>query len=224
MDIGHSSTAPTAHDSDEERYLLRLIGTTLRRMINGEQIERISTERRDEVGILANMVNRVGKELELTRKRDQLNLIQLEQRIAELQSARETQNELRSTISEISTPILNIFAGISLVPLVGLIDHDRAQLLITKLLQHVAQQQARIVILDVTAVAVLDTHVAQVLVQAAQSCRLLGANVILCGITPEVAQVVVSLGVDMRIFTTSNDLQAALNTALQFSRHHIVPM
>jgi anti-anti-sigma regulatory factor len=83
------------------------------------------------------------------------------------------------------------------------------------LLEGVAQHQSRLVILDITGVAVVDTQVAQAFIQAAQAVRLLGAQVMLTGIQPQIAQTLVHLGVDLSGIITSGSLQSGIAAALQ---------
>lgn len=206
----------------EDKALIRDIGTALRRIIQGGEPGHASSERRDELGILANMVNRVGRELYNSRLRDKRQRQELETRLRELREAQEAHERLMSTIEEISTPLLNIYEGVILLPVIGGMDNRRAQLMIGALLEAISSQQTQVLILDITGMPTIDTQVANVLVQSAQSALLLGARVILCGMTPDVAQVVVSLGIDLSIFQTCSDLQAALAAALRLTRHHIV--
>jgi anti-anti-sigma regulatory factor len=90
------------------------------------------------------------------------------------------------------------------------IDTVRAQLVIETLLEGIATHQAGKVIIDVTGVRIIDTGVAQVLIQAAQAARLLGTTVILTGIQPQIAQTLVQLGVDLQGIITHSTLQAGL--------------
>jgi anti-anti-sigma factor len=101
------------------------------------------------------------------------------------------------------------------MPLIGTIDSRRAQQVMETLLEGIAQHQADLVILDITGVSVVDTQVAQAFIQAAQAVRLLGAQVMLTGIQPQIAQTLVHLGVDLSNILTRGSLQAGIATALE---------
>jgi rsbT co-antagonist protein RsbR len=216
--------------TDADFEVIRTIGTMLQRIIHDEKPQPVISERRDELGILVNMVNRVSKEFYKSRRRDEQQRAQLEQqrdqleqRLVELRQAQEEQQRLMYTIEELSTPILNIYRNVLLMPIVGGVDPARAQKMIGVMLERVTDSRSSVVILDITGLPVLDTQVANSLVQASQAASLLGAQVILCGMTPDVAQVVVSLGIDLAMFRPCSDLQAALLLALAITRHKIVP-
>jgi rsbT co-antagonist protein RsbR len=104
------------------------------------------------------------------------------------------------------------------MPLIGAIDTQRAQQIMETLLDGAAQHQARLVILDITGVQVVDTQVAQTFIQAAQAVKLLGAQVMLTGIQPQIAQTLVHLGVDLRDIQTQSSLQAGISAALRGRR------
>jgi rsbT co-antagonist protein RsbR len=123
----------------------------------------------------------------------------------------------QSSIRELSIPILPLADHVLALPLVGTIDSNRAQHMMELMLENVAIQQADIVIVDITGVKVVDTRVAQALVQAAQAVRLLGANVVLTGIQPQIAQTLVHLGADLSQIVTRRTLQAGIAYALQNS-------
>jgi anti-anti-sigma factor len=105
------------------------------------------------------------------------------------------------------------------MPLIGTIDSQRAQQIMEALLEGTAQHQAELAILDITGVAVVDTQVAQALVSAAQAVRLLGAQVMLTGIQPQIAQTLVQLGVDLSGIQTEGSLQAGIAAALARTNH-----
>jgi ABC-type sugar transport system substrate-binding protein/anti-anti-sigma regulatory factor len=119
----------------------------------------------------------------------------------------------RSTIRELSTPIIPIDARTLVVPLIGAIDSARATQMTHAILEAIGERRADDVIIDITGIAVIDTGVANHLVQTAQAARLLGAHVTLAGMSSEVAQTIVQLGVKLGQLTTCSNLQAALELA-----------
>jgi GAF domain-containing protein len=133
---------------------------------------------------------------------------------ADLQRTLDTQAQLVETIRQLSTPVVPLMEGIIFLPLVGHIDSNRARQTVEDLLVGVQQHRARVVIVDITGVPVVDTMVAQAMVQAAQAVHLLGAEAVLVGIMPEVAQTMVSLGIDLATLVTQADLQSGLEYAL----------
>jgi rsbT co-antagonist protein RsbR len=129
----------------------------------------------------------------------------------------ETLRELRAsqeTVRELSAPVVPVLPGVLVAPLVGALDSARAADLSANVLAQVERRDARFVVLDITGVPVVDTHVAQVLLGVAQAVRLLGARTLLVGIRPEVAQTIVSLGVDLTALETFPDLQEAVGSIL----------
>lgn len=120
----------------------------------------------------------------------------------------------RSAIRELSTPLIPLSDSVVLMPLIGTIDSQRAQMVIEVLLEGVAEYQAEIAIVDITGVRVVDTQVANTLMQAAQAIKLLGSKTILTGIGPTMAQTLVHLGTDLSTLTTKGSLQAGIAEAL----------
>jgi anti-anti-sigma regulatory factor len=135
--------------------------------------------------------------------------------LAEVREASARQRQLLDVVQELSTPLVPIAAGILVLPLVGTVDSQRAQQILEVLLGGITERRARVVIIDITGVAVVDTSVANYLIQATQAVRLLGAECILVGITPEVAQTIVGLGVDLSRLITRSDLQSGVEQALR---------
>ncbi|RRR68052.1 MAG: STAS domain-containing protein [Candidatus Viridilinea halotolerans] len=128
----------------------------------------------------------------------------------ELQTSLQAQRDLNRVIAELSVPVMPIRDDTLVVPLVGNIDSARAEQVLASVLRRVEGGAARRVILDVTGVAIVDTQVAQVLLRVATATRLMGANVTLAGIRPEVAQALIGLGVDLHDLHTVASLQDAL--------------
>jgi anti-anti-sigma factor len=121
----------------------------------------------------------------------------------------------QTAIRELSTPLLPISKHVVVMPLVGTIDSQRAQQVMEALLEGISAYRATTVIIDITGVRVVDTQVAQALLQSAQAARLLGAQVFLTGIQPQIAQTLVGLGVDLSGIQTQGSLQAGIASALR---------
>jgi rsbT co-antagonist protein RsbR len=123
----------------------------------------------------------------------------------------------RAALRELSTPLIPVSDDVVIMPLIGTIDTGRAQQVMETLLEGVAHYQASLAILDITGVSVVDTQVAQALVGAAQAVKLLGAQVVLTGIQPQIAQTLVHLGVDLSGIETRGSLQSGIVYALRRS-------
>src|SRR5579859_5595248 len=130
--------------------------------------------------------------------------------------AREALIEQQShTLAKLSTPLLAISDRVVVLPLIGAVDSRRAQQIMETLLAGIAETGAVMAILDITGVLIVDTQVANALIQAAQAVRLLGAQVILTGVRPEVAQTLVNLGIDLSSILTRSTLQAGITESLR---------
>ena len=124
------------------------------------------------------------------------------------------QQRLIDTIKQLSAPLLPVHDGILVMPLIGHIDSVRGAQIIEELLTGVQRYQTGFVIIDITGVPVVDTAVANHLIQATRAVSLLGAQCVLVGISPEVAQTLVQLGVDLSRLVTRSDLQAGIAYAM----------
>jgi rsbT co-antagonist protein RsbR len=127
----------------------------------------------------------------------------------------ETIRAQAAALAELSTPLIPISEQIVVMPLIGAVDSRRAQQVLETLLQGIAATGVDIAILDITGVPIVDTQVANALLQAAQSAKLLGARVMLTGIRPEVAQTLVGLGADLRGIVTHGTLQSGIAAVLR---------
>lgn len=134
--------------------------------------------------------------------------------ITELKQAQQTIQNQEAAIQELSTPLLRISDDVVLMPLIGTIDTQRALLIMEILLEGIASHQARVAILDISGVAVVDTQVAAALIRTAQAVQLLGAQVVITGIRPEMAQTLVGLGVDLSSIVTRSTLQSGILYAI----------
>jgi len=158
---------------------------------------------------------RVGLEAEVATRTHDLRtaLDELAQR-AEAQDRLLAENtQQRDAIRELSVPVLPIQRGTLAMPLVGALDSTRLRDLQERALQAIQRASARRLLLDITGVPLVDTQVAKGLIGVVQAARLLGTEVVLVGIRPEVAQTIVGLGLDLREVRTYSDIQTALDSS-----------
>jgi rsbT co-antagonist protein RsbR len=140
-------------------------------------------------------------------------LADVEARAAEQARLLQENEQQRSTIYELSVPVLPVSASTYVMPLVGALDSARLGQIQERALHTIAESSARRLVLDVTGVPVVDTQVAQGLIQIVQAAQLLGAQVWLVGIRPEVAQAMVGLGLTLGGIQTFGNLQSALSAS-----------
>lgn len=141
--------------------------------------------------------------------------VELQRALRELESTTQAQGELLETIRMLSAPAVPVIQGIVVMPLSGQIDSDRARRIMENLLAGIHDHDARVAIMDITGVPVVDSVVADHLIQAARAASLMGCRPLLVGIRPEIAQVIVELGIDMEGLTTFSDLQSGVEYALR---------
>jgi anti-anti-sigma factor len=202
---------------------LRRLSAASDQISAGAWVIPVGQERSDEFGKLARSFGQMVKTLQ-TREaelQEQVAAVQslnaqldarVVERTHELHQLVANQEQLLNQIREMSTPVVPVLEGVIVVPIVGSLDSRRATQLIQSVLAGVEQHRARLAVLDITGVPVVDTHVAGVIVQAASAARLLGSTAFVVGIRPEVAQTLVQLGVDLSGIQTYPTLQEALRT------------
>ncbi len=116
-------------------------------------------------------------------------------------------------ITQISTPVIRVWDGILALPIIGTLDSSRTQIVMESLLQEIVETGSSIAILDISGVPAVDSLVAQHLIKTVSATRLMGAECIISGIRPEIAQTVVHLGIDLSNIITKSTLASALKTA-----------
>ena len=121
-------------------------------------------------------------------------------------------------ISEISTPVIRVWDGIVALPIIGTLDSARTQVVMENLLQQIVETGSSIAILDISGVPAVDSLVAQHLIKTVSATRLMGAECIISGIRPEIAQTVVHLGIDLSKIVTKSSLASALKYAFGMLR------
>ena len=119
----------------------------------------------------------------------------------------------QEAIRELSTPVLQVREGLLILPIIGIIDSQRARQLTEQLLQGIRGSRAKVVVMDITGVANVDSKGANHMVQTVDASRLLGATVIVTGVSPEIAQTLVTIGVDLTKMNPVGDLQGGIEQA-----------
>ena len=132
--------------------------------------------------------------------------------------------EQQEAIRVLSTPVLQVRERLLILPIIGVIDPQRARQLTEQLLRGIRTNRAKVVVIDITGVPVMDANVANNLVQTVEATRLLGATVIITGLSPEIAQTLVTIGVDLGKMNTVGDLQGGIEEAERLLGYKVVPL
>ena len=127
-------------------------------------------------------------------------------------------------LEELSTPVLQLREGLLIMPIVGVLDSRRAQQLTEQLLRAIRDRRGKVVVLDVTGVAAVDSRVANHLIQTVDAARLMGASAVVTGVSPEVAQTLVGLGIGFGNVTTVAELQGGVDEADRILGLRVVPV
>ena len=130
--------------------------------------------------------------------------------LALIREREETIHEQQRALLELSTPVLQLRDEALVVPLIGVIDSERASRIVEELLQRIVETQASVVVMDMTGVPIIDTAVANHILKTVQASKLLGAETILTGISPANAQTIVTLGIDLSMIRTRSTLREGI--------------
>src|SRR5438094_227801 len=132
--------------------------------------------------------------------------------------------EQQEALRELSTPVLQVRERLLILPIIGVIDSQRARQLTEQLLRGIRANRARVVVIDITGVAAMDSSVANHLVLTVEASRLLGAAVIVTGLSPEIAQTLVKIGVNLGKMHTVGDLQGGIEEAERLLGYKVFPI
>jgi PAS domain S-box-containing protein len=145
----------------------------------------------------------------------------------DLSERREAEEKIKQQAREImemaTVPIVQVWEGVVLAPLIGALDSERTQQLMERLLNRITETSSPVAVLDITGVPTIDTRTAQHLIETISAVRLLGADVILTGVRPIIAQTLVHLGIDLSTVTTRSSLSAGLLMALNNLNLTVIP-
>jgi len=167
----------------------------------------------------------------LQRRTDDLHLTneRLQHELAERENAEQSRARLQgemiqmqqAMLEELSTPLIPITKQVMVLPLIGIMDARRAERMLETVLQGAQRHRAHTVIIDITGLKQVDEYVATVLLRAAGALRLLGAQVMLTGMRPEVAQTLVGMGVTLDTLVTQATLESGIAHAIGRARRHV---
>lgn len=130
----------------------------------------------------------------------------------------------QEALRELSTPVLRVRERLLILPIIGMIDRQRARQLTEQLLRGIRENRGKVAVMDVTGVPAIDTAIANRLVQTVEAARLLGATVIVTGLSPAIAQTLVALGVDLSNMDTVGDLQGGIELAERMLGYRVMPI
>ncbi len=209
-------------------WLMRPIAaldTAARRLANGDESVRVTTERTDELGALAQSFNHMVSLIEQRTQERAAQYTTLERAHATAEAARAesaarltTIEQQQTIIREMTVPVLALSSSILLMPLIGALDTARLSLVQRQALHALERSTAQRLILDITGVPTIDEAVARGIIQVVDAARLLGVKTVVVGIRPEVAQVLVALGIDLSRLATHTSLQDSFNVMLGSAR------
>jgi rsbT co-antagonist protein RsbR len=177
----------------------------------------IVDESDSQLNAIATGLNMLAEELETTI----VSKAALEEKNRELAQLAEANSKAAVAIAEMSTPISRLWEGILLLPLVGMMTSVRIKSVMTAVLENISASQAKVIILDISGVGLVDTYIANHFIKIAKAARLMGCVCVLSGITPMVAQTIVELGVNVDEIETTGTMKDALERAFAYTDVHL---
>ncbi len=160
------------------------------------------------------LINDLTEEL---RQREKMQK-DLENKLSKIQEQQKTILQQQEDLLELSSPVSKVWDNILILPVIGTLDSQRTQVMMENLLQKIVETGCTISILDITGVPTVDTQVANHLLKTVTAARLLGAECIISGISPAIAQTIVHLGIDLSVIRTKATLQDAMIFAMKQSK------
>ena len=159
------------------------------------------------------LINDLTEELQEREKAQN----EVEHKLRTIQKQQETIQKQQEDMLELSSPVTKVWQDILMLPVIGTLDSRRTQIMMENLLENIVSTGCTIAILDITGVPTVDTQVANHLIKTVTAARLLGAECIISGIRPAIAQTIVHLGIDLSSVNTKGTLQDAMRYAFRSS-------
>ncbi|PIQ32723.1 MAG: hypothetical protein COW63_06675 [Bacteroidetes bacterium CG18_big_fil_WC_8_21_14_2_50_41_14] len=194
---------------------INFIEDVLSSVAAGDMNARINSEINDDLsGIEAAidlLINDLTDELKQRKKMQQ----EVEEKLAKIQEQQKTILQQQQDLLELSSPVSKVWDNVLILPVIGTLDSQRTQVMMENLLEKIVETGCTIAILDITGVPTVDTQVANHLLKTVTAARLLGAECIISGISPAIAQTIVHLGIDLSSIRTKATLQDAMIFAMR---------
>ena len=181
----------------------------------GDLDARIESETEDDFSGIEKAIDMlIGDLTDELRQRERMQK-ELEIKLTKIQEQQKTILQQQEDLLELSSPVSKVWDNILILPVIGTLDSQRTQVMMENLLQKIVETGCTISILDITGVPTVDTQVANHLLKTVTSARLLGAECIISGISPAIAQTIVHLGIDLSAIRTKATLQDAMIYAMK---------
>ena len=186
---------------------IRILAAATQRISAGDTDGQVAITRHDELGALQRDFNQMVTDLRTQRAA-------IDERTTDLQTSLDRQRDLLETVAQLSSPLLPVWDGVVVLPIVGHVDAQRGAALTTALVEGVAKRRSRVAIIDITGLATVNAEVVQTLLHATQAIELRGTHAMLAGVSASFAQHIVTNGVDLSGLESYRDLQSAAEQAI----------
>lgn len=187
----------------------------------GELDQRVESDVEDDLTGVEEAINILIEDLTYELKQSKKMRSELEEKLTKIEEQQRTIFRQQEDLLELSSPVSKVWDNILILPVIGTLDSQRTQIMMENLLQKIVDTGCTISILDITGVPTVDTQVANHLLKTVTSARLLGADCIISGISPAIAQTIVHLGIDLSTIKTKATLQDAMIYAMK-KNHQLV--
>jgi rsbT co-antagonist protein RsbR len=182
---------------------------------------RLDIEKEDDLTGIEEAINILIDDLTYELKQSKNMQNELQEKLKKIQDQQKTIIQQQEDLMELSSPVSKVWDNILILPVIGTLDSQRTQIMMENLLQKIVETGCTMAILDITGVPTVDTQVANHLLKTTTSARLLGAECMISGISPAIAQTIVHLGIDLSAIKTKATLQDAMIYAMKQNKKRL---
>lgn len=197
------------------KYRINRIEDILASVAAGDMDARIDSETEDDLSGIEAAIDLLIDDLTDELKQREKMQKEVEDKLSKIQEQQKTIFQQQADLLELSSPVSKVWDNVLILPVIGTLDSQRTQIMMENLLEKIVETGCTISILDITGVPTVDTQVANHLLKTVTSARLLGAECIISGISPAIAQTIVHLGIDLSSIKTKATLQDAMIYAMK---------